>query len=231
MRFALNQQEERLSSPQPPPADFMASDRTLVIRAKAGETRAFDQLVRKYRDRILKLTLRYTRNQADAEDAAQIAFMRAYRGLKFFRGDAAFYSWLHRIAMNSAATMLGLRRREASVFRSGTSARAELSETSEAFKELDTPEELALTEEMLEVILGGIGCLCEEQRSAIIMHEWEGLSYAEVAGAMSCPLGTVRSRVFRAREFIDNRLRHVYEEGLGRKRAARSETAAACRTS
>jgi RNA polymerase sigma-70 factor (ECF subfamily) len=171
----------------------------------------------------MKLTLRYTRNQADAEDAAQIAFMRAYGGLKSFRGEAAFYSWLHRIAINSAATILGLRRREESLFRPDTSARTEVSETSEAFKEMDTPEDLALTEEMLEVILSGIRCLCEEQSTAIIMHELEGLSYAEVASAMSCPLGTVRSRVFRAREFVDSRLRRVYEEGLGRCDSLRSK--------
>lgn len=228
MCLDLNPQEQQLRSPLPPREDSTASDRSLVIRAQSGETRAFDELVRRYRGRIMKLTLRYTHNQADAEDAAQIAFMRAYGGLRSFRGEAAFYSWLHRIAINSATTILCSRRREWDLLRSDSSVRVEVNETTESFKELDTPEDLALTEELLEVILSGIKCLSEEQRAAIIMRELEGLSYAEVADAMSCPLGTVRSRVFRAREFVEERLRHVYEEGLGRKRPPRNRPRLAC---
>lgn len=231
MRLALNHQDEQLSSLERSRKDSMASDLRLVFRAQSGETSAFDLLVRKYRERIMKLTLRYTRNRADAEDAAQVAFMRAYAGLKSFRGEAAFYSWLHRIAINAATTILDSRRREQSLFRPAPSAGSEASETSDAFKDMDTPEDLALTEEMLEVILSGISCLCEEQSTALVMHELEGLSYAEVADAMSCPLGTVRSRVFRAREFVDDRLRHVYEEGLGRSRAGRRQSPAGCRVS
>jgi RNA polymerase sigma-70 factor (ECF subfamily) len=228
MCLAINQQERQLRSPLPPTEDSTASDRSLVIRAQSGETRAFEQLVRRYRDRIMKLTLRYTHNQADAEDAAQIAFMRAYGGLQSFRGEAAFYSWLHRIAINSATTILYSRKREWDLFRPDISVRVEVTETTETFKELDTPEDLALTEELLEVILSGIKCLSEEQREAITMRELEGLSYADVASSMSCPLGTVRSRVFRAREFVENRIRHVYEEGLGRKRPPRNRPRLAC---
>jgi RNA polymerase sigma-70 factor, ECF subfamily len=200
----------------PSSEDGALNDRTLVSRAQSGEPQAFDQLVRKYHDRVMKVTLRYTRNQADAEDAAQNTFMRAYLGLRYFRGDAAFYSWLHRIAINSAATILSSRRRDESLFRPDASAPAELKETSAFFKELDTPEELALTEEILEVVINSIRCLCEDQRTAIVLHELEGRSYAEVATAMSCPIGTARSRVFRARAVVDNRLRRIYVEGLGR---------------
>jgi RNA polymerase sigma-70 factor (ECF subfamily) len=227
---SLNEQEDEQQRPAERALEYsIASDRMLVTRAQSGEPQAFDQLMRKYHDRVMKVTLRYTRNQADAEDAAQNTFMRAYRGLKYFRGDAAFYSWLHRIAINSAATILGSRRRDESLFRPDASAPAELKETSESFKELDTPEELALTEEILEEVLSSIRYLCEDQRTAIVLHELEGRSYAEVATAMSCPIGTVRSRVYRAREVVDNRLRVIYEEGLGRvKRAAPSGSLAAC---
>jgi RNA polymerase sigma-70 factor (ECF subfamily) len=227
----LNEQKDERERPAEWPLDYsVAAERTLVARAQSGELRAFDQLVRKYHDRVMKVTLRYTHNQADAEDAAQNTFMRAYLGLRYFRGDAAFYSWLHRIAINSAATILGSRRRDESLFCPDASATAELRETSASFKELDTPEELALTEEILGVVLNSIRCLCEDQRTAIVLHELEGRSYAEVATTMSCPIGTVRSRVFRAREVVDHRLRSIYEEGLGRaKRAAQSGSSIACR--
>jgi RNA polymerase sigma-70 factor (ECF subfamily) len=215
----INNSRQRLTH------DLAIADTKLVTRAQFGDRRAFDLLFLKYRDRIMKLTLRYTRNWEDAEDAAQIAFMRAYRGLKSFRGDSAFYSWLHRIAINAAATMVCLRRRdESSTLRLDNAAGAELSETCQALKECDSPEALALTEEMKGIILSGIRSLCEEQSAAIMMHEFEGLSYAEVASAMSCPLGTVRSRVFRAREFLGARLRQVYENGLGRKPAPHRQT-------
>jgi RNA polymerase sigma-70 factor (ECF subfamily) len=226
---SLNKQEDEQRPTERAAEHSTASDWGLVTRAQSGEPQAFDQLVRKYQDRVMKVTLRYTRNQADAEDAAQNTFMRAYRGLKHFRGDAAFYSWLHRIAINSASTILGLRRRERSVFRPAVPSPAEMRGASEVFKELDTPEDIALTEEIFEVVLSSIQCLCAEQRTAILLHELEGLSYAQVAAAMSCPLGTVRSRVFRARQVVDNRLRRVYEDGLGRPKRTASESSVAYR--
>jgi RNA polymerase sigma-70 factor, ECF subfamily len=177
-----------------------------VARAQAGERSAFNELVRKYRHRVLKLAMRYTRNRADAEDAVQNTFIHAYCGLPHFRGDAAFYSWLHRIAVNSAKTSIALRARDASIFKFNTRSDDALNDASVALKELDTPEELALTEEICEAVNGAIGELCEEQRTAIVLRELEGLSYSEVASAMSCPLGTVRSRVFRAREAINAQL-------------------------
>jgi RNA polymerase sigma-70 factor (ECF subfamily) len=191
-------------------------DRILVLRAQSGEHSAFNELVRKYRHRVMKLSMRYTRNRADAEDAVQNTFIKAYWGLQHCRGDAAFYSWLHRIAVNSAKTVLSLRARDANVFKSNTRNSDEMNDTSVVLKELDTPEELALTDEICYAVNGAIGALCEEQRTAILLCEFEGLSYAEVASSMACPVGTVRSRVFRAREAIDNQLRHVFDDGLGR---------------
>ncbi len=138
----------------------------------------------------MKLSMRYTRNRA----------------------DAAFYSWLYRIAVNSAKTILSLRARDASVFRSDAPHDDELI----ALKELDTPEELALTDEICNPVNAAIEALSEEQRTAIVLRKFQGLSYSQVASAMSCPVGTVRSRVFRAREAMDNQLRHVFEDGLGR---------------
>jgi len=160
--------------------------------------------------------MRYTHNPADAEDTVQDIFMRAYWGLPHFRGDSAFYSWLHRIAVNSAKSVLVLRARNARVFSLSAETTEGSGESSLQLKDLDTPEELALTDEICGAVNAAIGELCEEQRMAIILREINGLSYAQVASTMSCPVGTVRSRVFRAREAIDRRLRRVFDEGLGR---------------
>lgn len=192
-------------------------DRTLVLRAQSGEHGAFNALVRKYRHRVMKLSMRYIRNRADAEDAVQDTFIKAYWGLQHFRGDAAFYSWLHRIAVNSAKTVLSLRARNAGVFTSDI-RKDGMHAASEALKDLDTPEELALTDEICGAVNAAIEALCEEQRTAIVLREFQGLSYSQVASTMSCPVGTVRSRVFRAREAIDNRLRRIFDDGLGRGR-------------
>jgi RNA polymerase sigma-70 factor, ECF subfamily len=199
--------------------DVKSCDRILVLRAQSGEHSAFNTLVRKYRHRVLELSMRYTRNRADAEDAVQNTFIKAYWGLQNFRGESAFYSWLHRIAINSAKTALSLRARNASVFVPNNSHDDDTDDSSVALKDLDTPEELALTEEIRSAVNASIEALCEEQRTAIVLRELHGLSYAQVASAMSCPLGTVRSRVFRAREAIDNQLRHVFDDGLGRARS------------
>jgi RNA polymerase sigma-70 factor (ECF subfamily) len=199
--------------------DLTPCDRLLVRRAQSGERSAFNALVRKYRDRVMKLSMRYTRNRADAEDAVQNTFIHAYRGLQNFRGESAFYSWLHRIAINSAKSVLSLRARNASVFVSNNMDARDTNDTSSELRDLDTPEELALTDEICSAVNTSIEALCEEQRTAIILREFEGLSYSQVASAMSCPVGTVRSRVFRAREAIDNQLRHVFDDGLGRTKS------------
>jgi RNA polymerase sigma-70 factor (ECF subfamily) len=184
-------------------------DEKLVRQAQAGDGRAFNALVCKYRARIMLLTRRYARNEADAEDLVQDTFFKAYRGLLSFRGDASFYSWLHRIAINAAKTAFHVHARDAHVVSMEGSC-------SEQIEESATPENLAVTDEILAAIGAAVDALCEEQRRAILLREIDGLSYQQVAGAMSCPVGTVRSRVFRAREAIDLRVRDSFEGGLGR---------------
>ncbi len=208
-----------------------AIDRHLVLRVQSGERNAFDALVRKYRQRVLKLAMRYVRNRADAEDAVQEAFLKAYGGLRNFRGDAAFYSWLHRIAINSAKTVLSTRARHAEWTGGGGEYFDGGDERPPVACDLDTPEELALTEEISGAVNSAVDALCEEQRTAIMLRELQGLSYAQVARVMRCPVGTVRSRVFRAREAIDRELREVFDDGLGRarRRAPAQEWAAADR--
>ena len=210
--------------------DVKPCDRVLVLRAQSGEHGAFNALVGKYRHRVMKLSMRYTRNRADAEEAVQNTFISAYWGLQNFRGESAFYSWLHRIAVNSAKTVLSLRARNANVFVSNRRNADDTHDTSVALKDLDTPEELALTEEICSAVNASIDALCEEQRTAIVLREFQGLSYSQMASAMSCPVGTVRSRVFRAREAIDNQLRRVFDDGLGRAKnnvSSRSQLPAA----
>ena len=178
------------------------SDQSLVLRAQAGDCRAFNTLVCRYRRRILQLVMRYARNEADAEDLVQDTFIKAYRALPNFRGEAAFYSWLHRIAINASKTALALRARDAN-FISTDDVDAE------SLEDFDTPEDLASADEILGVIRAAIAALCAEQRRAIVMCELDGLSYSQVATAMSCPIGTVRSRVFRAREAIRMNMRNM----------------------
>jgi len=183
-------------------------DEKLVRQAQAGDCRAFNALDCKYRARIMRLTLRYARNQADAEDLVQDTFLKAYRALLSFRGDASFYSWLHRIAINAAKTAFHVHARDAHV--------VSMEGHSEQLEELATPESLAVTDEILAAIGAAIDGLCDDQRRAIVLREIDGLSYQQVAGAMSCPVGTVRSRVFRAREAIHLRVRDSFDGGLGR---------------
>jgi RNA polymerase sigma-70 factor (ECF subfamily) len=184
-------------------------DEKLVRRAQAGDYRAFNALDCKYRARIKQLTLRYTRNESDAEDVVQDTFLKAYRALLSFRGNASFYSWLHRIAINAARTAFHVHAREAHVVSiEGTCC--------EQLEDLATPESLAVTDEILAAISAAVEDLCEEQRRAIVLRELDGLSYQQVAGAMSCPVGTVRSRVFRARAAIHLRVRDSFDGGLGR---------------
>ena len=166
----------------------------------------------------MKLTLRYMRNQADAEDTVQDIFLRAYGGLRHFRGDSAFYSWLHRIAVNSAKSAHKMRVRNARRLSVRADPGDDPAEVSPQTKDWDSPEHLAMTDEICAAVNDAIDALCEEQRTAISLREFDGLSYAEVASAMSCPVGTVRSRVFRARQAIDFQLRRVFDDGLGRAR-------------
>lgn len=190
------------------------SDCGLVARARLGDSRAFNLLMGKYRLRVMKLSMRYTRNRADAEDVVQETFIRAYGALGYFRGEAAFYSWLHRIAINSAKTALALRARHRDfVVPNGNAVIAD--ESSDALVDWDTPENLAQTEELCGALHAAIEALSDEQRTAIALREFQGLGYSQVAAAMSCPVGTVRSRIFRARESINHRLQRILDDKRG----------------
>jgi RNA polymerase sigma-70 factor (ECF subfamily) len=192
------------------------SDQKLVRYAQSGERRAFDQLVLKYRSRIVELAMRYTRNRADAEDATQESFIKAYQGLRHFRNDSAFYTWLYRIASNCAKNLLKARRHNS------IKNAIDFSDYHHAVRhpmclwDLATPEELALTADIRGMANATLENLSKEQRTAIRLREIDGLSYQQIAAAMSIPVGTVRSRVFRARNIIDHELRRVHDGGLGR---------------
>jgi RNA polymerase sigma-70 factor, ECF subfamily len=193
-----------------------ASDLSLVRRVQRGDKGAFDALVLKYQHKLVKLVMRYVRNAAEAEDIAQEAFIKAYRALPQFRGDSAFYTWLYRIAINTAKNAVVSRDRSPIEYDLDRNTSEESYDMQGRMKDAETPEGLVLTDEIRTIVNAAIEALPEDLRTAIVLRELEGLSYEEIAAAMDCPVGTVRSRIFRAREAIDRRLREVFEGGLGR---------------
>lgn len=179
------------------------SDEDLVLLVQQGDKSAFDFLVLKYQHRIIQLVNGYIKDPAEAQDVAQESFIKAYRALGSFRGEAAFYTWLYRIAINTAKNYrLARARRGAS--QEVDVQDAEAIENAPQLQGLDTPERLLLTQEMLDTIKVALSTLPEEMRIAIELREFDGMSYEEIAVAMDCPVGTVRSRIFRARATIDN---------------------------
>lgn len=188
-----------------------AIDLELVRRVQGGDRAAFDLLVRKYQHRIGHLIRRYVADHAEAEDVAQEAFVKAYRGLANFRGESAFYTWLYRIAVNTAKNWLvssGRRVPDQGI----DVADAEQYESGTLLRDNTTPEREMLTREIEAEIYAAIEALPAELREAITLREMEALSYEEIAAVMGCPIGTVRSRIFRAREAIDIRLRPLLDE-------------------
>jgi RNA polymerase sigma-70 factor (ECF subfamily) len=191
-------------------------DLGLVQRVQRGDKTAFDLLVRKYQHKVVKLVTRYLRDQADAEDVAQEAFIKAYRAIPQFRGDSAFYTWLYRIAINTAKNAIVSRDRSPIDFDLDLQNIEESNSMQARLADAETPESLLQTEEIRETVNRAIEALPEDLRTAIVLRELEGLSYEDIAQAMDCPVGTVRSRIFRAREAIDKQLSEVFEGGLGR---------------
>jgi len=180
-------------------------DDELVLRVQQGDKKAYDLLVLKYQHKIIQLVNRYVKDPSEAQDVAQETFIKAYRALGSFRGESAFFTWLYRIAINTAKNYLVSRSRrnvdsQIDVFD------AEQVEQAPQLRGMETPENLLLNEEIAQVIQQAIEQLPEEMRIAITLREFEGLSYEEIAQAMDCPVGTVRSRIFRAREAIDSKL-------------------------
>jgi RNA polymerase sigma-70 factor (ECF subfamily) len=187
-----------------------ASDLTLVKRVQQGDRSAFDLLVVKYQHKILKLIMRYVRDPSEALDVAQEAFLKAYRAIRSFRGDSAFYTWLYRIAINTAKNhVVALGRKP--MYYDLDLQESEGGEVFAKLKDIDTPESLTLSEELRGTIEKAIRDLPEDLRTAILLREIEGMTYEEIAQTMECPVGTVRSRIFRAREAIDKKLRPLLE--------------------
>ncbi|MCG6869400.1 MAG: RNA polymerase sigma factor RpoE [Gammaproteobacteria bacterium] len=183
-----------------------SNDQILVERVQGGDTTAYDMLVRKYQHKIIKLVSRYVHDPEAALDVAQEAFLKAYRGLGSFRGDSAFYTWLYRISINTAKNYLVQQSRRSPDL-DVDPQEAEYYEGASALKENDTPERHLLTEEIERTVYRAIRELPDDLQTAITLRELEGMSYEQIAEAMDCPIGTVRSRIFRAREAIDRVLK------------------------
>jgi len=186
------------------------SDRELVARVQGGDRRAFDLLVIKYQHKVASLISRYIRNPSEVMDVAHEAFLKAYRALPGFRGESTFYTWLYRITINTVKNHLVAQGRRPP----GDDVEADVAErmaTGGRLRELATPEHHLLSMEIAGTVQAALDGLPEELRTALLLRELEGLSYEEIANAMKCPVGTVRSRIFRAREAIDKRLRPLLE--------------------
>jgi RNA polymerase sigma-70 factor (ECF subfamily) len=190
----------------------LEADQELVNRVKNGDKAAFDLLVIKYQSRIMNLVMRFVRNQADAMDVTQEAFIKAYRAMPNFRGDSAFYTWMYRIAVNTAKNFLSVQANKRLSEVEQDLAEMEQIDSGTALKELENPENMLMTSEIQETVIKAIESLPDDLKMAITLRELEGLSYEDIAAAMECPIGTVRSRIFRAREAIDIQLKPLIND-------------------
>jgi RNA polymerase sigma-70 factor (ECF subfamily) len=186
-------------------------DQQLVERVQRGDKQAFGLLVQKYQRKLARLLSRFIRDPAEVEDVAQEAFIKAYRALPAFRGDSAFYTWLYRIGINTAKNHLVAMGRRAPTSTEVDAGEAEGLDEGEQLRDINTPESLLLSSEIARTVNATIDKLPEELRKAIQMREIEGMSYEDIAAAMNCPIGTVRSRIFRAREAIAVELRPLLD--------------------
>ena len=182
-------------------------DAELVARVQAGDKQAFDLLVLKYQRKIMRLLSRMIRDQAEVEDVAQEAFIKAYRALPQFRGDSAFYTWLYRIAINTARNWLSSNSRRPSTPSSYENEDGETFDEMDNLTDTTTPESELASRQIAQTVNKAIEDLPEDLRTAIVLREIEGMSYEDIAQSMNCPIGTVRSRIFRAREAIATKLR------------------------
>jgi RNA polymerase sigma-70 factor (ECF subfamily) len=186
-------------------------DQLLVERAQQGDKRAFDELVSKYHKKLGRLLSRFVRDAAEVEDVTQEAFIKAFRALPAFRGDSAFYTWLYRIGINTAKNYLVALGRRAPTSTEYDANEAETFDDGDQLRDINTPESLLLSKQIGETVNVAMEGLPEELRTAIVLREIDGLSYEEIAQLMKCPIGTVRSRIFRAREAIAGRLRPLLD--------------------
>ena len=192
-------------------------DQQLVARAQRGDKQAFGLLVEKYQRKLARLLSRFIRDPAEVEDVTQEAFIKAYRALPAFRGDSAFYTWLYRIGINTAKNYLMAMGRRAPTSTEVEAEDAEGFEEGEQLRDINTPESVLLSNEIARTVNATIEQLPEELRTAIQMREIEGMSYEDIAKAMDCPIGTVRSRIFRAREAIAEQLRPLLDTRKDRR--------------
>ncbi|HSI21655.1 MAG TPA: RNA polymerase sigma factor RpoE [Methylophilaceae bacterium] len=192
-------------------------DQELVERAQRGDKTAFDLLVQKYQRKLGRLLSRMIRDQAEVEDVVQEAFIKAYRALPNFRGDSAFYTWLYRIGINTAKNYLVAMGRRPQVSTEIEVEDAENFEDGQDLRTIDTPETELMTKQIAQTVNDTVAALPEELRTAITLREIEGLSYEEIATLMGCPIGTVRSRIFRARETIAEKLRPLLDTPENRR--------------
>jgi len=186
-------------------------DQLLVDRAQHGDKKAFELLVVKYQRKLMRLISRLIRDQAEAEDVVQEAFIKAYRALPQFRGDSAFYTWLYRIGINTAKNYLVTQGRRAPTSPEADVEEAGTFDDGDQLRDINTPESMLATKQIAETVNLAMEVLPEELRTAITLREIEGLSYEDIAEAMHCPIGTVRSRIFRAREAIAEKLRPLLD--------------------
>jgi RNA polymerase sigma-70 factor (ECF subfamily) len=192
-------------------------DQQLVERVQRGDKGAFDLLVSKYQRKIFRQLSRLIRDSAEVEDVAQEAFVKAYRALPNFRGESAFYTWLYRIAINTAKNYLVSQGRRVPTTTEADIEEAETFDDGERLRDLNTPESMLRTKQVAEAVNRAIDRLPEDLRTAIVLREIEGLSYEEIAESMNCPIGTVRSRIFRAREAIAQELKPILDSAKDKR--------------
>ncbi len=192
-------------------------DQQLVERVQRGDKHAFDLLVTKYQRKLGRLISRFVRDPAEAEDVTQDAFIKAYRALPGFRGESAFYTWLYRIGINTAKNHLLANKRRAPTSTPFDAEESEAFEEASLLREVNTPENELMSKQIVGVVQASLQQLPEDLRSALTLREIEGLSYEEIAIVMDCPIGTVRSRIFRAREAVAENLRPLLETSKGKR--------------
>ena len=186
-------------------------DQLLVERAQAGDKQAFDKLVQKYQRKLSRLLSRFIRDHAEVEDVAKEAFIKAYRALPSFRGESAFYTWLYRIGINTAKNYLVAKGRRAPTSTDFDTEEAEVFDDADHMSDINTPEGMLKSTQIGQTVNSAMEALPEELRQAIVLREIEGLSYEDIATEMKCPIGTVRSRIFRAREAVAEKLRPLLD--------------------
>lgn len=186
-------------------------DQLLVERVQAGERQAFDLLVSKYQRRLMRLLSRIVHDPAEAEDVVQETFIKAYRALRHFRGDSAFYTWLYRIGINTAKNFLVMQARRTPTSTEADAEQAEVFDDGEHLRDINTPESVLASKQIAQTVNAAMDALPVDLRTAIALREIEGLSYEEISAIMACPIGTVRSRIFRAREVIAEKLKPLLD--------------------